>query len=133
MEYIKGKGLETFDDLRFAERPIIVEKKNGEVFEAELEWISVDEFIGYKRDGYRFYERGKLHKGIWYKIEEYGTPPIDFDEVLAYIRRENKLDSISLAHYLTDSHEWWADGDFIEKPGNGQKVIAWMGIPDIEI
>lgn len=60
MRYIKGKELETFDDFRFAERPIIVEKKNGEILEANPEWrISFDEFIGYKKDGCRFYERGK--------------------------------------------------------------------------
>lgn len=130
MKYIKGKELETFDDLRFAERPVIVEKKNGEVFEAELEWMSIDEFIGYKKDGCRFYEKkGKFQEGVWYKIKEYGTPPADFDQVLVYVQRKNGLDFIFLAHYLPDSHTWWADGDFIEK----QKVIAWMGIPDIEI
>lgn len=133
MEHIKGKELETFDDLRFAEKPVIFENKIGWSIEADLEWMSVDEFIGYKRSGYRFYERVKPDKGVWFKIKEHGTPPADFDEVLVYVQRKNGLDFISLANYLPDSHTWWANGDFIEKLGNGQKVIAWMGIPNIEI
>ena len=133
MEYIKGKELETFDDFRFAEKPVIFENKIGWSIEADLEWMSVDEFIGYKRSGYRFYERVKPDKGIWHKVSEDGLPKTN-DYILVYLRSRSKSyhPTVSMAMYYPDEEHWWIAVNSPEILDDDDEIVAWMEIPKYE-
>lgn len=133
MEYIKGKELETFDDFRFAEKPVIFENKIGWSIEADLEWMSVDEFIGYKRSGYRFYERVKPDKGIWHKVSEDGLPKTN-NYILVYLRSRSKsyYPTVSMARYTPNYGGWWIASNCSETLDDDDEVVAWMEIPEYD-
>lgn len=56
MEYRKGRELENIEDFDVFENPILIEKKNDGFQMVLLGGLSADEFVTYKRNGYRFYE-----------------------------------------------------------------------------
>lgn len=56
MEYRKGRELENIEDFNVFENPILIEKKNDGFQMVLLGGLSADEFVTYRRNGYRFYE-----------------------------------------------------------------------------